>query len=266
MSQAQRLPPAVTSELLAHGEMEIEGRLVEASNATLRVILTLEGESIRAVYKPVRGERPLWDFPPADGPGGTLAGREVAAYLVSALGGWDLVPQTILRDGPAGIGSVQVWLDDLDDDVLVDWVPGDDLPDGWFPIAAARDEEDRPYLLAHADDERLRSMAVFDALINNADRKGGHVLLETDGHLSGVDHGVTFHEEPKLRTVLWGFAGREIDADLLARLDALDPATVADHLRPAELAALMARRDELRGTRRYPQPDPDRHVIPWPPI
>lgn len=253
-------------DLLAHGEMEIEGRLVDASNATLRVVLTLDGESARAVYKPIRGERPLWDFPASAGPGGHLAGREVAAYEVSSGGAWDLVPPTVLREGPLGPGSVQLWLDELADDELVDWVSADALPDGWFTIAAAQDEDGKAYLLAHADDPRLGALALFDALINNADRKGGHVLLGADGRLAGIDHGVCFHEAPKLRTVLWGFAGRPIPSELLARLEALDPASLVDHLSAAELAALAARRDELAETGRFPQPPTDRHVIPWPPI
>ncbi|MBB5873809.1 putative repeat protein (TIGR03843 family) [Allocatelliglobosispora scoriae] len=253
-------------ELLRRGEMEIEGRLVDASNATLRVELTLDGETARAVYKPIRGERPLWDFPPGPGPGGNLAGREVAAYEVSAAAGWGLVPPTILRDGPLGPGSVQLWLDDLAEEQLVDWVPAGSMPSDWCTIAAAQDEDGASYLLAHADDPRLATLALFDALINNADRKGAHVLLAADGHLAGIDHGVCFHAEPKLRTVLWGFAGRPIPAELAERLDTLDPGSLAEHLTPAELTALIRRRDRLREIGRYPQPPSDRHIIPWPPI
>ncbi|NUT33169.1 MAG: SCO1664 family protein [Hamadaea sp.] len=247
-------------EILTHGEMEIEGRLVDASNTTLRVVLTLDGAEVRAVYKPVRGERPLWDFPD-----GTLADREVGAYLVSEALGWGVVPPTILRDGPLGPGACQLWVEDQDDPP-VGFVPATDLPDGWFAVAGAQDDDGRPYLLAHADTPELARMALFDAIVNNADRKGGHVLA-SGGRLLGVDHGICFHTEPKLRTVLWGFAGREIPDDLRTamkglRLDGL----LDDHLTTAEIGALADRIGALATLGSYPLPDLDRHVIPWPPI
>ncbi|NUR29203.1 MAG: SCO1664 family protein [Catenulispora sp.] len=246
--------------VLAEGEMEIEGRLVDASNTTLRVLLTLGDTQVRAVYKPVRGERPLWDFPT-----GTLAGREVGAYLVSEALGWDVVPPTVLRGGPLGMGSCQLWLDELDEPP-VGFVPADQLPEGWLAIAGFQDEDAQTFLLAHADDARLRRLALFDALINNADRKGGHVLLFGDG-IYGVDHGVCFHEEPKLRTVLWGFAGQEIPADLREDLSKLRLDGVLDeHLSNVEIEALLRRADALATFGLFPQPDPDRHVIPWPPV
>jgi uncharacterized repeat protein (TIGR03843 family) len=245
---------------LAHGEMEIEGRLVDASNTTLRVILTLDGASVRAVYKPIRGERPLWDFPT-----GTLAGREVGAYLVSEALGWDVVPPTILRDGPLGTGSVQLWLDELAEPP-VGFVPVDELPDGWYTIAAARDDDGNGYLLAHGDTPDLARLALFDAVINNADRKGGHVL-SCENRLYGVDHGVCFHAEPKLRTVLWGFAGQPIPDDLRRDLSKMDLGKILSPvLSDVEIAALIGRAEELTSLGVYPMPDPERHVIPWPPI
>ena len=157
------------------------------------------------VYKPVAGERPLWDFPD-----GTLAGREVAAYVVSEALGWDVVPPTVLRgDAPAGIGMVQAWREP--DAGAGPGRPGARparCPEGYLHVLDAYDGDDRPVSLVHEDTDALRRMAVFDVVVNNADRKGGHVLAMTDGHRFGVDHGLCFHVDDKLRTVLWGWARR----------------------------------------------------------
>lgn len=241
-------------ELLRAAEIEVEGRLVEASNITLRVTL---GDSTKAVYKPVRGERPLWDFPE-----GTLAAREVAAYELSKALGWDLVPATVMRDGPFGPGSLQLWLDDLVEPP-VGFIPAPELPPDWLPVAGARDEDGAPYVLAHADDPKLARLALFDIVINNADRKGGHVLATPDSRIYGVDHGVCFHIDNKLRTVLWGFQGRAVpEADLLA-LKGVDLKLLSDYLSTSELAALA---DRIAGLQLFPEPPDDRHAIPWPPI
>jgi uncharacterized repeat protein (TIGR03843 family) len=252
--------------LLRGGEFELEGRLVDASNTTLRGFLTLDGVTARCVYKPVRGERPLWDFPD-----GTLAGREVGAYLVSRATGWDLVPPTVLRGGPLGPGACQLWIDDAEQ--LVGFVPAEAVPPRWFAVAAARDDEGAAYALAHADDPRLARLAVLDAVINNADRKGGHVLVGADDRIYGVDHGVSFHIDDKLRTVLWGWAGRRLPPDAVDVLDALTPALagalgeeLSAHLTLAEVAALTARIDRLRRTRRFPAPSEGWPAVPWPPI
>lgn len=255
--------------LLRVGVLELEGRLADASNTTLRAFLSLDGVTVRCVYKPVRGERPLWDFPH-----GTLAGREVAAYLVSQAVGWDLVPPTVLRDGPLGPGSCQLWIDEPDDSpLLVGFVPVDSLPEGWLPVAAARDETGRSYVLAHADDPRLARLAVLDAVINNADRKGGHVLSGPDERIYGVDHGVCLHVDDKLRTVLWGWVGQPLPADDLAGLDRLvgmldGPLGVAlaDHLSRAEIDHLAARVRRLLGSGRFPSPGGDWPAMPWPPL
>ncbi|MER7168759.1 SCO1664 family protein [Micromonospora sp. NPDC000207] len=260
---------AAVRRLLRDGVLTVDGRLVEASNTTLRGTLTLDGVSAHCVYKPIRGERPLWDFPD-----GTLADREVAAYLVAEALGGELVPPTVLRDGPFGTGSCQWWIDEPDGAApLVGFVAADAVPPGWFPIAAARDDDGTAYTLAHADDPRLARLAVFDAVVNNADRKGGHVLVGPDDRIYGVDHGVTFHVEEKLRTVLWGWAGRTLPADLVAalavladRLDADLGEQVAHHLTLGEVAALRARVDRLRSTGRFPLPPRDGPVFPWPPI
>jgi uncharacterized repeat protein (TIGR03843 family) len=258
-----------TLRLLHDGAMEIEGRLVEASNVTLRAVLSLDGASTRCVYKPVRGERPLWDFPE-----GTLAGREVAAYLVSEATGWDVVPPTILRDGPLGTGACQLWIDEpTDGGSVVDFVPADELPDGWLAVAAARDDTGRPYLLAHADDAALARFALFDAVVNNADRKGGHVLRTPDGQLRGVDHGVCFHVEDKLRTVLWGWVGRPVAAEDRRTLDGLRTALAGDlgvRLRElisaGEVDATAARIERLLTAGVFPEPGEDWPSVPWPPL
>ena len=266
---SQALTDDLALTLVRNGSLELEGRLLDASNTTLRAVVTKGGVRARCVYKPVRGERPLWDFPD-----GTLAGREVAAYLVAAATGWNLVPPTVLRDGPLGVGACQLWIDEpADAEPLVGFVPAQQVPDGWRPVAAARDDAGRPYVLAHADDPRLARLAVFDAVINNADRKGGHVLVAADGRVYGVDHGVCFHVDDKLRTVLWGWAGQPLPAEappvlarLRAALDSSLGAALAAHLTPAETAALRQRVDRLLATRRFPEPGGDWPALPWPPI
>ena len=239
--------PGVTVEealaLLRDGELSIEGRVVDASNATFYCAVTLDGRSAAAVYKPVAGERPLWDFPD-----GTLAEREVAAYEVSAATGWQIVPPTIYRDGPAGPGMVQLW---VDTDATVD---------------LAR-------FMRRRDVERLREIAVFDAVINNADRKGGHLLPTDDGHVYGVDHGVTFHVEDKLRTVLWQWAGARLPGamcDVMTRLRAeLDGALgdrLGELLTRREVWRTRSRLDRLLATGRHPEPSGDWPPVPWPPV
>lgn len=259
-----------TLTLLRHGKLEVEGLLPEASNATLRAVIRLDGLTARCIYKPVRGERPLWDFPD-----GTLAGRESAAYLVSVAGGWDLVPPTLLRDGPLGPGACQLWIDDAyaeDAGQLVGFVPAEDVPADWCPVAAARGPDGRRYLLAHADDPRLAALAVFDIVVNNADRKGGHVLCTPAGRVYGVDHGVCFHSEDKLRTVLWGWAEQPLNeqsCDMLRRLAlALGGdlgRVLPDHLTGPEISALTTRVRGLLDRPSYPAPGRGR-PLPWPPI
>jgi uncharacterized repeat protein (TIGR03843 family) len=256
-------------ELLRRGDMEIEGRLVDASNTTVRAVITAAGLTARCVYKPVRGERPLWDFPD-----GTLAGREVSAYLVARATGWDLVPPTILRDGPLGPGMVQLWVDEQEQqEPPLGFIPVRQLPKGWHVIASARDEQGKPYRLAHADDPRLARLAVFDAVINNADRKGAHILCTADGALRGVDHGVTFHTEPKLRTILWGWVDKPLPEEAVEVLARLAEAArgelgeqLAAHLTLGERAALADRITDLRDRGVFPSPSADWPAIPWPPL
>jgi len=275
-----------TLDLLASGELEVEGRLVDASNATLYCTIKpgpggagspspggsggagspprsrgglggivpprergLGGivppdYTVACVYKPIAGERPLWDFP-----GGTLAGREVAAYVVSRASGWDVVPPTVMRDGPFGPGMCQLW---IDHDTSVDL------------IALSR----------RSDHAGLRDMAVFDAVVNNADRKIGHLLPVADGHLYGCDHGVCFAEDYKLRTVLWQWRGKTLprrSVEALRRLNAqltdggLE-AELSSLLSASEIAATKVRIETLLKHRVHPYPPADWPAVPWPPV
>jgi len=237
--------------------MTVLGRLEHASNNTLLV----EIDGIRYVYKPIEGERPLWDFPD-----GTLANREVAAYRVSELLGWALVPPTSLVDGPEGLGSLQLW---VDAEILeVDLFAPDEVPDNWFSILSGIDEAGQQIVLAHSTNPMLARLAVFDVIINNADRKAGHILTTTTGGLVGIDHGVTFHEEAKLRTVLWGWINADIDEQLIADVEALAAAIptsdLPELLTPEEITALLERIRDLVETRRYPEPNSEWPAVPWP--
>jgi uncharacterized repeat protein (TIGR03843 family) len=257
-------------ELLLHGRMEVEGRLTEASNTTLLCVIDFNGVEGRCVYKPVRGERPLWDFPD-----GTLAGREVATYLVSEAAGFGVVPTTVLRDGPFGPGMVQRWIDTDEERELVDVVPARSVGQGWRTVLRARDAAGDPALLVHADDPALRRMAALDVVVNNADRKGGHVLAGVDGGVYGVDHGICLHREEKLRTVLWGWVGEPLSDDVvdgLRRLrKALSPGnkaglddTLHEHLTRAEVSALRSRLSKLLDANELPAPGGRWPPIPWP--
>jgi len=272
-----------TLDLLASGRLEIEGRLVDASNATLYCTISpgpggpggsggtgspprsrgglggivppgqhrggLGGivppdHGVACVYKPIAGERPLWDFPM-----GTLAGREVAAYVVSRAAGWDVVPPTVMRDGPFGPGMCQLWIDhDTDLDLIA--------------------------LSRRTDHAGLRDMAVFDAVVNNADRKIGHLLPVTDGHLYGCDHGVCFAEDYKLRTVLWQWRGKTLPRRSLEALRRLQAqlsdggleTELSSLLTASEIDATKVRVDTLLKHRVHPYPPADWPAIPWPPV
>jgi uncharacterized repeat protein (TIGR03843 family) len=260
--------------VLRDGDLRILGRIRSASNATFLCEAALDDVGVHCVYKPVAGERPLWDFPD-----GTLAGREFATFLVSQSLGWNIVPDTIIRDGPAGVGMVQRWVDqpgDRDDEGtgqrpdLVDLCPAGQLPAGYLAVLRAYDHRGDEVMLVHADDPGLRRMAVFDVLVNNADRKAGHILTDVDGAVLGVDHGLCLHVEDKLRTVLWGWSGKPVDDDLLEAVQklaaVLDGALAEDlraHITPAEIAALRRRVHALLDD--SVMPGPDRHrPIPWP--
>ncbi len=235
-------------DVLREGEIELVGRLVDSTNHAMVCRVTRACPDpeppirVTAVYKPIRGERPLDDFPDR-----TLALREVAAWHVSEASGWAIVPPTVLRDGPFGRGMLQLWID-VDETVDV--------------VAMIMD-----------DDARLRRIALFDAAVNNTDRKGGHLLPIAGGHVFGVDHGVCFSPIPKLRTVLWGWRGSAIEASELAILGglrtALDDAlgeALGGLLAPVEISATRRRIDALLASRRFPQPSPTWPAVPWPPF
>lgn len=280
MPASERIPArpvtaavAASADLLAQGELTVLRRIREASNAVLYCTVEHEGVQAHCVYKPVAGERPLWDFPD-----GTLAQREVAAYEVSEATGWSLVPPTVLRDGPHGEGMCQLWIEPLPPDEapeLLGLVDREEPGDGWKAVGFADVGEGRTALLVHADDPRLRRMAVLDAVINNSDRKGGHLLAAPGESMYGIDHGVTFHTEDKLRTLLWGWAGEPLTpeaVDVLGRLAGLltDGAPLATRLgeliTPAEVEAVRERVAELLRSGTHPVPSGAWPAIPWPPV
>ncbi|MBB5120657.1 putative repeat protein (TIGR03843 family) [Streptomyces eurocidicus] len=309
-------------ELLAKGELTVRGRIRGASNAVLYCTVEYDGVSAACVYKPVAGERPLWDFPD-----GTLAQREVAAYELSEAMGWGLVPPTVLRDGPYGEGMCQLWIEaseapegaagasgetetseapqgtqGLDQPEkpsappgasradapagaegvahgpLLALVDGDQPGEGWKAVGFAEvggPGEERTALLVHADDVRLRRLAVLDAVINNGDRKGGHLLPAADGRIYAIDHGVTFNADDKLRTLLWGWAGEPLTEEALDALRRLSDdlaedrpltARLTELITPAEIQALRARVADLLRTGRHREPSGQWPAIPWPPV
>jgi uncharacterized repeat protein (TIGR03843 family) len=246
MALQKPISPEGTAALdfLKSGKIDVEGLVPWGSNYTFLVTIRRDGQQLNAIYKPSRGERPLWDFPD-----GTLAFREVAAYLVSAALGFPNVPPTILRDGPQGIGMVQLFVDMVDGQ-------------HFFTL---REE--------HRDE--MKRIAVFDAIINNTDRKGGHVLLGEDGKLWCIDHGVTFHEHPKLRTVIWDYVDQKIPASIIADLRRLREQlgrtqslgeALTRLLTPREIKAFTRRIDALIETPVFPQPSDDWPPVPWPPV
>jgi uncharacterized repeat protein (TIGR03843 family) len=283
--------------------LEIHGRLTDASNATLYSTVTLDGVSTGCVYKPVAGEKPLWDFPAR-----TLARRETAAYELSAGLGLNVVPPTVLRDGPFGLGSVQWWVtgESADPSADPDTSPAADgplglgglpasaepamgelgagvvdvvaphlVPKGWLHVLEAEGRDGSPVILAHADHPTLRRMALFDAVTNNTDRKGGHILRHVSGAIFGVDHGLTFNVEDKLRTVLWGWAGDRLGDQASAVLEAVVTdltgdstlrCTLDDLLSSHEVARTARRAAQLLRRGRFPQPPGGWPAIPWPPF
>ncbi|WP_181361541.1 SCO1664 family protein [Streptomyces sp. A244] len=276
MSAPERIPPrSVTppvnaAELLARGELTVRGRIREASNAALYCTVSYDGRDAACIYKPVAGERPLWDFPD-----GTLAQREVAAYEVSEATGWGLVPPTVLRDGPYGEGMCQLWVEVTPEAELLALVDGEEPGPGWKAVGFAEVGEGRTALLVHADDERLRRLAVLDAVINNADRKGGHLLPTGEGRLYGIDHGVTFNAENKLRTLLWGWAGEPLTQEAADVLEGLrkglaEGGPLAARLEPlitgTEIDATRARVGALLASGTHPEPSGEWPAIPWPPV
>ena len=246
---------------------------MDASNVALLGQLELGDIRTRVIYKPVDGERRLWDFPD-----GTLAAREAAAFVLSAVGGWNLVPPTVLREGPLGPGSVQLWVDVVDGatESLIEVVTPAELAPGWLPVLEAQLSDGTEVVVAHADRPELASAAVFDVVINNADRKGSHLVMDSSGSLWGFDHGLSCHTEPKLRTVLWGWVGQPLPEAEMVRLAALsgwlsNPSSPMSRslkglLSPAEVAAINQRVTGLLTTGRFPKPRGRGPAVPWPPL
>ncbi|MBI5305458.1 MAG: SCO1664 family protein [Chloroflexi bacterium] len=233
-----------TRELLARGKIELDGLVPWGSNYTFLATIHAGARELNVIYKPCNGERPLWDFPT-----GSLANREYAAYLVSQALGWPNVPPTVLRDGPHGFGMVQMF---------IPFVDGQQF-----------------FTLRQAHREEMKRIAAFDAIVNNTDRKGGHVLLGEDDKIWCIDHGVTFHEYPKLRTVIWDFVDQPVPAaalddlrTLLSRLARGEPLTnaLSELLSNREMRALRQRITELIEKGIYPQPPEDWPAVPWPPV
>ncbi len=231
---------------LQKGKLTLQGQLISGSNYTFMLRVESQDWSGQAVYKPVRGEQPLWDFPER-----SLARREVAAYVVSQALGWELVPPTVYRRrGPFGAGSLQLFI--------------------------PHDPNKHYFTFSEAEKQRLRPVALFDLLINNADRKGGHVLLDEEGHLWLIDHGVCFHKDDKLRTVIWDFAGQPIPQELLEALQSFLTALenpesplrteLKPLLRPGEIRRLAARAQNLLANPVFPLPSGQRRPYPWPPV
>jgi uncharacterized repeat protein (TIGR03843 family) len=229
---------SVSMQTLLSQSMRVVGRLIDASNATLLAEIESDNQTQKVIYKPVAGEKPLWDFQD-----GNLAHREYCAFLLSNRAGFDLVPNTVLRDGPFGFGMVQEWID--------------------------TDEEIDIINFGQSDDSQLKRMAIFDAIINNTDRKYGHLLYK-EGKLLGCDHGVTFHSEDKLRTVIWQFSGEKIDKHemlLIESASALDyPNLFESYLTQDEIAAIYERINQLLKSGRFPSPSENWPAIPWPPV
>jgi uncharacterized repeat protein (TIGR03843 family) len=237
---------AAILKALSKGEITIDGQFMQGSNYTFRGLLTYEDQECQVVYKPVRGEQPLWDFPR-----GSLAHREVAAYLLSEMLGWQLVPPTVYRrKAPIGPGSVQLYIE--------------------------HDPNYHYYAFEEEDRQRLRPAVLFDLIVNNADRKAGHILRgQEDGHLWLIDQGLCFHVDDKLRTVLWDFGGETIPPELIADLERLAGLLEAGeaqreeleaHIRPGEISAMLARSRELIEECTFPLPPTSRRSYPWPPV
>ena len=253
-------------DVLTNGEITIEGHLAGSSNATLKVRCELDGTSAYAVYKPRRGERPLWDFPQ-----GSLGHREVAMSVLDQALGWDLVPTTVWRTtGPYGPGSCQLWVETDPEREAVVVAREEDLAQGWFAVAQGEGLDGDVVCLAHDNLPDLRRMALLDVLANNADRKGGHVLVTNTGHVAAIDHGLTFHVDDKLRTVLWGWAGQNLTSpelhDLTRLGSDLDQAEdqLRTHLTAPEYAALSERLNHLLVEGRFPMPSGAWPALPWP--
>lgn len=240
-------------------QLTLVGRLTQASNATF--LARNEPDESLWVYKPVAGEAPLWDFPE-----GTLSRREVACYELSRRWGLDVVPETRWVEGPLGPGSAQAWIEG-EPTGTVEVLPPTEVDESWLPVVMGEDGEGRDVVLAHRADEQLRTICLFDLLINNSDRKGGH-LIEAGGRIHGVDHGVSLHTQDKIRTILWGFAGQELtsaERELVGQAVRLED-TPPEGLTADEWDAVAGRAQRLLEVGYFPEPSGRWPAIPWPPL
>ncbi|MBM6399612.1 SCO1664 family protein [Phycicoccus sp. MQZ13P-5] len=258
---------AELEELLTRGDLTPVGRISGSSNGALLCLVGDPADEVLVIHKPEATERRLWDYPD-----GTLVARERAAWLVSEAGGFGVVPPTVLRDGPLGPGSVQLWVGPTtgEQEPLVDVVGPGEVPEGWHVVLEGESTLGQPVVVAHCGEPALRTVAVLDAALNNSDRKGSHLLRDGDV-VRGCDHGVSLGVEPKLRTVLWGWAGERIPEADLARLERLAQAldgslgeALAPLLTVEEVDALVHRVGSLLRWPHHPVPRGDWPAIPWP--
>lgn len=270
-ARGQMATDADLAQTLSSLPIDVVGRLVDSSNNALvvKVAGSVDGAEVTAVYKPAAGERPLWDFPDA-----TLARREVAAYLLMRHLGWDHVPLTVWRDqGPGGPGMIQRWIDGESADQFINLFEPTAVPQDWLPILEGRDAGNHPVVLAHSGSDQLAKITAFDFIANNADRKAGHLIVETSGsgsHLWAIDHGICFHVEDKLRTVLWGFVDRPLPDWLVADISAFVRgfgsfrSEVSVHLAVDEVDAVLRRAQDLLKLGKFPSPTGEGPAVPWP--
>ena len=258
---------AELGELLARAELTPLGRIADSSNGAMLCVVGDPADEVLAIWKPEASERPLWDYPD-----GTLVARERAAWLVSEAGGFGVVPPTVLREGPRGPGSVQLWIGPVDGprDPVVDVCSPREVPEGWRIVVDGEDPLGRRLVVAHSTEPAVRTVAVLDAALNNSDRKGSH-LMRDGSRVRGCDHGVSLGVEPKLRTVLWGWAGEELAEEDVGRLQSLRRAlqgdlagALAPLLTRDEVRALTERVERLLRFRHHPVPEPGWPAIPWP--
>jgi uncharacterized repeat protein (TIGR03843 family) len=269
--------PAISQlrETLKHGDLVVEGQLSGASNASLLCTIDRGDDSnaqnLRCVYKPRKGERPLWDFP-----SGTLSRREVLAAIAALMFDWDITPTTVWRDdGPFGPGMCQEWVEDDASQPAVAILAPEKVPIGWRVIVEGRSFDGCEVVLAHENSIDLQRMAIFDLVINNADRKGGHILRRTDGRLTGIDHGLSFHEEAKLRTVLWGWSGETIPTEVMTGLERMTEhishqcelrEQLRSNLSAREFTAFERRLSVVVMGREFPHSSMLDPALPWPPM
>ena len=252
-------------DLLLSGEIEIEGLIPDSSNGALKVLVSDDKQNIHAILKPEVSIRPLWDFPALD-----LNNREYATYLLDRELELNYVPETVMRN-VNGIGNslIQEWVEESDNDLIIVKSP-DDIPEDYLKVLQGYDELNKLITLAHKDDRDLRNLCLFDLVINNADRKGGHLLMDSDHKMWAIDHGVSWHQESKIRTVLWGWIGADFNKEDLNLLEKAKDILQTwkeqefDYLSKIEIGQAIIRTEELLKVNAFPQPGNQWPAVPWP--